>query len=72
MAEFKFDVGDRVDYMFYPGTGGQGTPGTVASRLVRNNHPFYRVYWDDGFVEDPSEINANWWPEDELVPDAEP
>lgn len=67
MSAYRYEPGDRVDYTFFPGDGGQGTPGTVYCQSTRNGVPYYKVDWDDGFRESESEVNANWWPEDELV-----
>lgn len=64
--QYKFEVGDRVDYTFVY-EDGQGTPGTVKQRNVLTGRPYYLVEWDDGFTEDGSLPVANLWPEDELV-----
>ena len=65
---FKFNVGDRVDYAFWPEVG-QGSPGEVLDRRisVHTDSPFYYVRWDDGFTEPSNEPGANWWPESELT-----
>ena len=68
MSDFKFSVGDRVDWSMGDGSFQNSTPGTVAKAvIIEGSRKMYRVNWDDGFVEDATETNANLWDEENLV-----
>ena len=64
--DFKFRVGDRVDYA--PWEPLNETPGTIVSRIEHRAEAMYKVEWDDGFTEDANVYLANLWPEQDLAP----